>query len=646
MQNAPNQDFYQSMSKTLLFLITFFSLQIVIFAERLPVRIFTSADGLGSSFVDTMMRDSRGFLWFCTRDGLSRFDGTQFITYQVGAENTSPGVENISETSNGTYWIVTTGGLYRFKNDVLSNPESAGSNRPILKAEFISPLRGKVYEDKSRQLWLINNKAFRIKETSEGKVDFTEESLNLPKISDQPFNIFKLRETDDGSLWIGTNIGFLRRLPDGRAVFYRFNRSLRDSVVNLLVAKDGNIWISLLEQLVIINPASIEEMKNFGALTVVNLETVPTKRLDDAVLVLPQKPNEIFNYSSDAFLNLFSGIDIFQTSNGSIWLTTGKELMVYNGKRVTRFGSSKGLVDSRKMLEDSEGNLWIGGSNGLMRLDLDGLFTYDMDDGLKSLYTRTIQQGSDGKIYTSQGDYSLGQFDGEKFHTISLNLPADSKALWASRNAWQDKKGEWWILSENGLYHFPAISDFQQLENRTPIAVYDKKRGLKGDRVFQIFEDSHSDIWIATDSEKEEEKGLSLWSRQTQEITTISDKNGYPRDKQVASFAEDTDGSLWIGFYEGGVARFRDGHFTEFGESFGVPSGMISDLLIDPNGRLWIASTRGGLLRVNNPKDETPQFSVITIANGLASNNIRTLIQELNGNLYLGTVRGVDRLSP
>src|SRR5215207_11240070 len=79
--------------------------------KRLPVRIFTSADGLGSSFVNYLARDSRGFMWFCTRDGLSRFDGSQFVTYKIGDE-TSPGVETIYEARNGVYWIGTTAGLY------------------------------------------------------------------------------------------------------------------------------------------------------------------------------------------------------------------------------------------------------------------------------------------------------------------------------------------------------------------------------------------------------------------------------------------------------------------------------------------------------------------------------------------------------
>src|SRR5215203_5114671 len=67
-------------------------------AERLPVRIYTSADGLGSSFVDYLMRDSRGFMWFCTRDGLSRFDGSSFVNYQIGEKNAPPGIESIYET--------------------------------------------------------------------------------------------------------------------------------------------------------------------------------------------------------------------------------------------------------------------------------------------------------------------------------------------------------------------------------------------------------------------------------------------------------------------------------------------------------------------------------------------------------------------
>src|SRR5262252_10167823 len=123
-----------------------------LYAERLPIRIYTSADGLGSSFVNSIMRDSRGFLWICTRDGLSRFDGAHFVTYQVGDKNAPPGIESILESRKGVYWIVTTGGLYKFDPRVLP-PDSASTDRPRLNAELITDTRFVLLEDRDGELW-------------------------------------------------------------------------------------------------------------------------------------------------------------------------------------------------------------------------------------------------------------------------------------------------------------------------------------------------------------------------------------------------------------------------------------------------------------------------------------------------------------
>jgi hypothetical protein len=56
-----------------------------VIAEHLPVRIYTSADGLGSGFVDNVMRDSCGFMWLCTRDRLSRFAGSSCRRHEMSA---------------------------------------------------------------------------------------------------------------------------------------------------------------------------------------------------------------------------------------------------------------------------------------------------------------------------------------------------------------------------------------------------------------------------------------------------------------------------------------------------------------------------------------------------------------------------------
>jgi len=79
-------------------------------AERLPITTYTTSDGLGSELVGCMVRDSRGFMWFGTRAGLSRFDGQEFVTYSTGEGLPDPTVNDLIETRAGEYWIATNGG--------------------------------------------------------------------------------------------------------------------------------------------------------------------------------------------------------------------------------------------------------------------------------------------------------------------------------------------------------------------------------------------------------------------------------------------------------------------------------------------------------------------------------------------------------
>src|SRR5262245_11722194 len=79
-------------------------------AERPPVRTYGVADGLPQEGVKRIVRDSRGFLWFCTFDGLSRFDGTRFLNYGVRDGLPHPSPNDLLETRGGVYWVATNGG--------------------------------------------------------------------------------------------------------------------------------------------------------------------------------------------------------------------------------------------------------------------------------------------------------------------------------------------------------------------------------------------------------------------------------------------------------------------------------------------------------------------------------------------------------
>jgi len=103
-------------------------------AERLPLRSYTVADGLASNQITKIVCDSRGFLWFCTAEGLSRFDGYQFINYSTKDGLPHTVVNDLLETHSGQYWIATNAGLMRF------NPGSQPADKIVYANGFAVPV--------------------------------------------------------------------------------------------------------------------------------------------------------------------------------------------------------------------------------------------------------------------------------------------------------------------------------------------------------------------------------------------------------------------------------------------------------------------------------------------------------------------------
>src|ERR1043165_2775398 len=93
-------------------------------SEHLPIKTYTTADGLAHNVVNRIVRDSRGFLWFCTDEGLSRFDGYSFTTYGLEQGLPSAVVNDLVETRQGDYWVATANGLCYF------NPLGKAPARP------------------------------------------------------------------------------------------------------------------------------------------------------------------------------------------------------------------------------------------------------------------------------------------------------------------------------------------------------------------------------------------------------------------------------------------------------------------------------------------------------------------------------------
>ena len=245
-------------------------------------------------------------------------------------------------------------------------------------------------------------------------------------------------------------------------------------------------------------------------------------------------------------------------------------------------------------------------------------------------------------------DWCLCRFDGMKFVGTRFPMPAVSPGWGWSQMVLQDRTGDWWIGTAHGLFRFSNLGTIGDVNWSSPSAIYTTRDGLASIQVLRLFEDSSGDVWVATVGGPGR-NGLSRWQRRTGTFHHYTDADGLPRLDQsyAASFAEDRSGHVWIGFGgPGGLARHQDGRFVRFTVADGAPAGRISNLLLDSNGRLWAATDRSGVSRIDAPDAERPTFVAYTTAQGLSSNTARSVVEDTWGRIYVGTGRGIDRIDP
>ena len=175
--------------------------------------------------------------------------------------------------------------------------------------------------------------------------------------------------------------------------------------------------------------------------------------------------------------------------------------------------------------------------------------------------------------------------------------------------------------------------------------MFTTKNGLASDRVFRLFEDSRERIWVSTINSGA--NGLAIWERGTGILRDLTGSSHLPsfKDELARSFGEDRAGNVWLGFNTG-LARYENGGFTFFSASDGLPPGAIQEIYLDQSGRLWLASSRSGLIRVDNPAAKKPIFVSYTTVQNLSSDNAEVITEDLQGHIYIGTGRGLDRLDP
>ena len=230
-------------------------------AERLPLRKFTTEDGLAHARVRRIVRDPRGFLWFCTVDGLSRFDGAEFVTYRTSDGLPDPWVTDVLATRDGAYWVATNAGVAIF--DPLARPAANDAppsigDRPrqffTRVAAEGSPAHRQVrvlLEDRAGRIWAGGQGGLSILDRSGSTLTFR------PVVPGPAAMVTSLVDSADGGLWMGTLDGLFHRRPSGAVIPEpTATRAGVRHVRALARDGDGRLWVGHDEGLLVLGPGA------------------------------------------------------------------------------------------------------------------------------------------------------------------------------------------------------------------------------------------------------------------------------------------------------------------------------------------------------------------------------------------------------
>lgn len=622
-----------------LLLVTIFllMLSVGIRAEQLPIKVYTTADGLPRNNINRIVRDSHGFLWFCTVEGLSLFDGYTFTNYGVEQGLPDRDVRDLIEARSGEYWIATQNGLARFTPNAASEGsirEQRSGKGPTPYPRFItyktdwnSEARHvmTLLEDRDGAIWCGTSGGLCRLEQTGGEWHLRVVDLGVPEYS-KANSVTALLQDRNNALWIGTWDGLHRRWPDGRVERYSGRSGLPSRgklrILSLLEDHEGRLWVGTTRGL------------------------YPFTAKPD--------PNQLDVVSTFTTKQGLPGdeIDSLLSSGEKIWVGTEAglaELSQVQGAQEWRIKTYPTVLHAGLggLAEDREGNLWMGTQFGAIRLARNGFTTYPAEDGFGHAGVNSIVEDQIGRLCVTNkvhNKLTLHWFDGNHFVAAEFALPP-----WIKDPGWgwnqvsfQDHLGEWWLATGQGLCRYPKVSRVEQLAHSLPRAIYTAKDGLVGG-VFRIFEDSHGDVWAAGGGDSGD--FLVRWERATGAFHSMLSRPVHP-STSVTAFAEDRKGNIWMGLYWHNLARYHDGGFTIFTPADGLPDGTIFSLYVDHLGRLWIATSRGGLARIDDPGGGTPRFVKFPGIEGLSGTDVECITEDQWGRIYVGTGHGLYRFDP
>jgi signal transduction histidine kinase/ligand-binding sensor domain-containing protein len=552
-------------------------------------------DGFTKGAISSIAQTPDGYLWLGTEFGLLRFDGVKPVPWQPppGQHLPSSSIFSLLATRDGTLWIGTSKGLASWTGGKLTQyPELAGQT-----------VRARILEDREGTVWA-------------GGLAFPPP-------------------------------GELCAIHKDRVQCYGEDGALGNGVRGLYEDRARNLWVGVRDGLWRWKPGPPEFHPALGP----GLGIQGLAESDDGALLFGPRTGirqlvggKIEAYPLPSTVQQFTITRLLRDRDGSLWIGTSDRGLVHVHRgRTDVFAQADGLSGDNvlALFEDREGSVWVGTDGGLDRFREFTVPTLSLSQGLSNASILSVLADRDGSVWLSTrrglNRWNNGQITifGKSSEQAGGSVPSErnGQGMAGSDNRdglldgayagslFQDSRGRIWASTLHG---------FGYLESGRFISV----RNVPGGPAYFITEDTSGNLWIAN-----KDLGL-IHLLQGGEVQKIPWARLGHNDFALALAVDPLRHGLWVGFNQGGIAYFADGHVrSSYSAADGLGAGRVNDLRVDADGTLW-AATEGGLSRLKNGGVAT-----LTSRNGLPCDSAHWVMEDGAHAFWLYTACGLVRIA-
>jgi ligand-binding sensor domain-containing protein/AraC-like DNA-binding protein len=642
-----------------LLIVILLTLPLAVIADYL-FKTLDAREGLTSSQVNCILKDSRGYMWFGTPAGLYRFDGYTFRNFQSDSQDGSSlndsYIVSIQEMLDGNLLIETSSGY------CIYHPQTESFEREM-KQTFsrmgIETIPSVVYIDHHKNLWgAIPNKGvvcYNQQQQLLFEFGYTDDSHGVPQGV-----VSSISECRDGALIVYDDgrivccdvmhqqhtVWQTERIPSLRN---RKNKSLRafaDQLDNIwlygqgtlfMYNKNNNTWDTTIGDNLGLTGIGVDRNVNDmagdrnGDIWIGSDQLGLLKMDLNTHEVTPVQPRNIND--SQWITERVSIQSVYVDDTDLLWVGTEKSGIAYSGRYIYRFGSDH-VGDITAIAQDDNGTVWYGTSDK-------GVLNYD--GPLASLKVSAMATTSDGSLWVGSKRNGLTRIKNGSATIYSLAKDSMATLIDDHINALcTDKVGNLWIATNGGLQVFnPKMNTFSS---------YTRENGkLHTNNITSIFynkDGKSNDLYIGT---AEGLVILNLSSTEKQVLTGNTSNIKSFTNNFITQVVQDSRGLIWIGTREGlNILNLENDSLNYLTEKQGLCNNNVCGIAEDKNHNMWI-TTSSGVSRIvvqRNHEDGTNNYGLYnyTTADGLQSNefNPGSILTRQDGNVLLGGLFGVN----